>query len=492
MAQKAEQGGGAQRRRPGALPPRERLERLFDPGTFKELGRFAVHECRDFGMEQKRFLGDGVVTGFGRVGGREVFAHASDWTVIRGTWGRRHCEKMVEVYRLAGRVGAPVVALLESAGARLQEGFHAMEEGARVGASILELSGVVPQLTGILGTCIGLGAVCATAADFVCMLRGRSSLCFAGPEVIRQATGEEVDEQTLGGSDVHLRVTGHAVAGFDTEDELIAFLRELLSFLPQNNAEVPPLLPTEDPPGRPVPEIQDVLPRSDNEAFDIRDLIRIVVDDRHFLEIQAEFARNGVCGFARFGGRPVGVLANQPLHLSGALDVDVARKFSRFVNTLDCYHLPLVSFIDVPGVLPGLRETHRGSLGWAVQLSGALMGLRSPKVTVLVRRCFGGAWVMANSKGTGGDLLFAYPGAVLGPMSPEALGRVVFKADPPPEVLEQIRRTQTDPLVAAGLGHIDDVIRPEDTRAEICRALEMLESKRVLGRNPRRHMNLPL
>jgi propionyl-CoA carboxylase beta chain len=443
-------------------------------------------------MERKRFLADGVVTGFGRVGGRPVLACASDWSVIRGTWGERHCQKLTELLRLAGRTGTPVVSFIETAGVRLQEGLHPMEEGARVGSATIELSGVVPQLTGVMGSCIGLGAVTTLASDFICMLRGKSSLCFAGPEVVKWGTGEDVDEQSLGGSEVHLRVTGHAAAGFDTEDEVIGFLREILSFLPQNNAEFSPVLPTEDPPDRRVPQLLDLLPAAENEAFDVKALIRAVVDDGYFLEVQAEFARNGVCGFARFGGRSVGILANQPLYLSGAVDVDVARKFSRFVNTLNCFNLPLISFLDVPGVLPGSRETHRGSLAWAVQLSGALINCRSPKVTIIVRRCFGGTWVLANPKSAEGDLIYAYPGALIGTMSPEALGRVVLKGPPPPEMVDEIRRTQTDSFVAAGQGLIDDVIRPEDTRHEICRALDLLESKRVIGRNPRRLLNLPL
>lgn len=481
----------AAKRQPGALSPRERCERLFDPGTFKEIARFAQHDSRDFGLEKKRFLGDGIVTGCGRIAGREVFVHATDWTALAGTWGRRNCEKIVDVCRLAGRTGAPVVSLMESGGARLQDGVHSMEATLRAFAAISELSGVVPQVTAVLGSCIGAAALGAVAADFVGML-SRGSICMAGPEVVRMATGESVDEASLGGSEVHLRTTGHATAAFETEDEVLDFVREVLSFLPQNNTEAPPITPNDDPPARPVPELLHLLPKKATDAFDIRELIRAVVDEGHFFETQAEFARNGVCGFARFGGRPVGIIANQSMHLSGAVDVDVTRKFVRFLNTLGCFNVPLVSFVDAPGVLPGIRETHRGSIGWGAQLAHAFCSFRPPRLSLIVRRCFGGAWVFANTKGAGGDLVYAYPTALVGPMSPEALGQVVFRAGSAPDAIEAMRRELTDPFVAAGHGYVDDVIHPQDTRREICRAVELLQNKRVLGSNPRRRDNMPL
>jgi propionyl-CoA carboxylase beta chain len=500
----AELGGGQERidkqHQEGKLTARERIELLVDPGSFIELDKFKTHRADDFGMSAKKILGDGVVTGYGTVEGRQIFVFAQDFTVFGGSLSGAYAEKICKVMDLAVSTGCPVVGLNDSGGARIQEGVVSLAGYAEIFWRNVQTSGVVPQLSAILGPCAG-GAVYSPAiTDFVVMAKGTSYMFITGPDVIKTVTHEEVTKEDLGGAQPHNAKSG--VAHFAAEDEAgaIRTLRELLSYLPQNNLEDPPVVPTDDPPDRRDDALRTIVPENPNRPYDIKEVIRAVVDDRHFFEVQEHWAKNIVCGFARLGGRSVGIVANQPAVLAGVLDIDASRKGARFVRTCDAFNIPLVTFVDVPGFLPGTAQEWGGIITHGAKLLYAFAEATVPKLTVITRKAYGGAYDVMASKHIRADVNLAWPTAEIAVMGPEGAVNIVFRnelakaknADAArKELVQTYRDTFANPYKAAELGYVDEVILPEDTRPQLCRALTMLRTKRA-DVPQRKHGNIPL
>jgi propionyl-CoA carboxylase beta chain len=507
MEARAALGGGAGRidkqHEAGKLTARERIDALLDPGSFVELDKFVTHRCSDFGMDSQKILGDGVVTGHGTVDGRTVCIFAQDFTVFGGSLSGAYASKICKVMDLATKIGAPVIGLNDSGGARIQEGVESLAGYADIFTRNVLSSGVVPQISAILGPCAG-GAVYSPAiTDFIFMVDATSYMFITGPDVIRTVTHEEVSKEALGGAHTHAARSG--VAHFASPDELscLASIRELLSFLPSNNADDPPRQPTQDPIDRADAELDGLVPGESNRPYDIKDVITRVVDDRHFFEVAREYARNIVIGFARMDGRPVGVVANQPNHLAGCLDIDASVKAARFVRFCDCFNIPLVTFVDVPGFLPGTAQEFGGIIKHGAKLLYAFTEATVPKVTVITRKAYGGAYDVMASKHIRADLNFAYPSAEIAVMGPEGAVNIVFrselmKIEDPAErerarqrFIAEYRERFANPYKAASLGYIDQVIRPRETRQALIRALRTLENKRQ--DTPRRkHGNIPL
>jgi propionyl-CoA carboxylase beta chain len=501
---RAEEGGGADRmarqHQQGKLTARERIASLCDPGSFMELDKLKTHRCTDFGMGDKKPLGDGVVTGHGLVDGRQVFLYAQDFTVFGGSLGSAHAEKICKVMDLAMRVGAPVVGLADSGGARIQEGVESLAGYAEIFLRNTLASGVIPQISCILGPCAG-GAVYSPAiTDFVFMVQDTSYMFITGPEVIRTVTHEEVTKEELGGARTHNERSG--VAHFMAPDDhaCLAMVRELLSFLPANNGEDPPLRACTDDPGRRTDELVDVVPESPNRPYDIKRVILPAVDDRHFFEVQAGYAPNMVTGFARVGGRPIGVVANQPQHLAGCLDIHASLKAARFVRFCDCFNIPLLTLVDVPGFLPGTDQEYGGIIKHGAKLLYAFAEATVPKVTVITRKAYGGAYDVMASKHIRADVNLAFPTAEIAVMGPEGAVNIIFKGEiaaaQDPEAARQgfirtYREKFASPLRAAELGYIDEVIEPGVLRVRLVRWFDALRDKRQ--QNPsRKHGNIPL
>jgi propionyl-CoA carboxylase beta chain len=484
----------------GRLTARERLAMLMDEGTFTELDRLVTHRCSDFGMDQRRIPGDGVVTGYGRVAGRLTFAFAQDATVFGGALGAAHAEKICKVMDLARRSGAPIVGLNDSGGARIQEGVEGLAGYGEIFLRNVELSGVVPQLSVIMGPCAG-GAVYSPAiTDFVLMVKDTSSLFVTGPDVIRAVTHEEIDKEALGGAVTHATRSGVAHFATDTEEEALLLVRELLSFIPQNNLEDPPDAPNDDDPHREVRELDALVPASPNQPYDMREIVRLVVDQGVLLEVMAGFAQNIVVGFGRVGGRSVGVVANQPLVLAGVLDIDASVKAARFVRFCDAFNIPLLTFVDVPGFLPGVNQELGGIIRHGAKLLYAFAEATVPKITVITRKAYGGAYDVMSSKHLRGDMNFAFPGAEIAVMGSEGAVNIIFRkeiaaaADPDAErarLAKEYRERFADPYSAASRGYIDEVIPPRRTRHKVHSALEALRDKRDPG-PPKKHGNIPL
>jgi propionyl-CoA carboxylase beta chain len=504
LEQKAELGGGAERsakqHEAGKLTARERLDLLLDAGTFVELDKFVTHRSSDFGMEEKKILGDGVVTGYGKVDGRQVFVFAQDFTVFGGSLSGAYAQKICKIMDLATRVGAPLVGLNDSGGARIQEGVESLAGYAEIFLRNTLASGVVPQISLILGPCAG-GAVYSPAiTDFIAMVKDTSYMFITGPEVIRTVTHEDVTKEDLGGALAHNTKSG--VAHFAAENEQAALLltRELLSYLPANNAEDPPLQPCDDDPFRADALLRDVVPDNPNKPYDIKEIIRAVVDHRHFFEVQEHHAKNVVIGFARLNGRSVGVVANQPAFLAGVLDIAASVKAARFVRFCDCFNIPLVTFVDVPGFLPGTAQEWGGIITHGAKLLYAFAEATVPKVTVITRKAYGGAYDVMASKHIRADVNYAYPTAEIAVMGPEGAVNIIFRAElqkaadadaERARLVAEYREKFANPYKAAELGYIDEVIRPEQTREKLIRALEMLKDKRQENL-PRKHGNIPL
>jgi propionyl-CoA carboxylase beta chain len=500
----AELGGGQERidkqHQEGKLTARERIEMLLDPGSFIELDKFKTHRADDFGMSAKKILGDGVITGYGSVEGRQIFVFAQDFTVFGGSLSGAYAEKICKVMDLAVSTGCPVVGLNDSGGARIQEGVVSLAGYAEIFYRNVTSSGVVPQLSAILGPCAG-GAVYSPAiTDFVVMAKNTSYMFITGPDVIKTVTHEEVSKEDLGGAQAHNAKSG--VAHFAAEDEAGALraLRELLSFLPSNNLEDPPVVSTDDPLDRRDEALKTAVPENPNKPYDIKEVIRAVVDDRHFLEVHEHWARNIVCGFARLGGRSVGVVANQPAILAGVLDIDASRKGARFVRTCDAFNIPLVTFVDVPGFLPGTAQEWGGIITHGAKLLYAFAEATVPKLTVITRKAYGGAYDVMASKHIRADVNFAWPTAEIAVMGPDGAVSIVFRNElakakdadaAKKELVQKYRDTFANPYKAAELGYVDEVILPEDTRPQLCRALAMLRNKRQEVPQ-RKHGNIPL
>ncbi len=484
----------------GKLTARERLALLMDEGTFTELDRFVTHRCSDFGMAERRIPGDGVVTGYGRIAGRLTCAFSQDATVFGGALGAAHAEKICKVMDLAQRSGAPIIGLNDSGGARIQEGVDGLAGYAEIFLRNVRLSGVVPQISVIMGPCAG-GAVYSPAiTDFVLMVKDTSSLFVTGPDVIRAVTHEEVDKEALGGAVTHATRSGVAHFAADTEEEALLLVRELLSFIPQNNLEDAPALPGDDDPMREVRELDALVPRSPNQPYDMRELIKAVVDNNVLLEVMAGFAQNIVVGFGRVGGRSVGIVANQPLVLAGALDIDASVKAARFVRFCDAFNIPLLTFVDVPGFLPGVNQELGGIIRHGAKLLYAFAEATVPKITVITRKAYGGAYDVMSSKHLRGDMNFAFPGAEIAVMGPEGAVNIIFRkeiaaaADPEAErvrLAQEYRERFADPYSAAARGYIDEVIPPRRTRQKIHTALEAIRDKRDPG-PAKKHGNIPL
>ena len=501
---RAEEGGGAGRRQrqhdAGKLTARERIDLFFDPGTFVEVDKLVTHRCRDFGMEQQLIPGDGVVAGHGVVDGRPVYAFAQDFTVFGGSLSETNAAKICKIMDLAMRNGAPVVGLNDSGGARIQEGVASLGGYADIFLRNTLASGVIPQLSAIMGPCAG-GAVYSPAiTDFTVMVDRTSYMFVTGPDVIRTVTHEEVTKDELGGAMTHNARSGAAHFAVPTDRDCLALLRQLLGYLPANNVDDPPRVASDDPVDRESPRLDALVPDSSNQAYDMLELIRMVADDGGFLEVHEHFARNIVVGFARFGGRPVGVVANQPAHLAGALDIDAAVKGARFVRFCDAFNLPLITFEDVPGFLPGTVQEYGGIIKHGAKLLYAFAEATVPKVTVVTRKAYGGAYCVMASKHIRTDVNLAWPTAEIAVMGSEGAVNILYKreldAAEDPDALRaervaKFRETLANPFIAAGRGFIDEVIAPRETRGKIIAALVSLDGKR--DRNPpKKHGNIPL
>ena len=484
----------------GKLTARERVELLLDPGTFRELDRFVVHRCNDFGMDKKRVPGDGVVTGYGRIEGRLVYVFAQDFTVFGGTLSGAYAKKICKVMDLAMKNGAPVIGLNDSGGARIQEGVESLGGYADIFLRNTLASGVVPQLSGILGPCAG-GAVYSPAiTDFIVMAKSTSFMFVTGPDVIKAVTHEEVTQERLGGADTHTSVSGVAHLAAADEQAAIAVLRALLAYIPQNNMEEAPRRKTDDDPRRACPELDELVPGNANRPYDIKDLVTAVADDGAFLEVQPDYAANVVVGFCHLGGRSVGVVANQPAVLAGVLDVNASLKAARFVRFCDAFNIPLWVIEDVPGFLPGTAQEHGGIIKHGAKLLYAFAEATVPKVTLITRKAYGGAYCVMNSKHLRADLNFAWPTAEIAVMGPDGAVNIIFRNDlakatdvaaRKAELVTDYRDRFANPFRAAELGFIDEILVPRDTRARLIDAFDTLENKRDKN-PPRKHGNIPL
>jgi propionyl-CoA carboxylase beta chain len=500
----AELGGGEERIRrqhkAGKKTARERLELLLDPGSFLEIDRFVVHQSHDFGMQDQKVLGDGVVTGSGRVHGRPVFVFAQDFTVFGGSLSEAYARKICKVMDLAVKTGAPIIGLNDSGGARIQEGVVSLAGYADIFLRNTLASGVVPQISAVMGPCAG-GAVYSPAiTDFVLMVRNTSYMFVTGPDVIKAVTHETVSADELGGAATHGTTSGVAHFAADSEEECLALIRELLTFLPQNNVDDPPLTPTHDPADRRDETLQTLVPEQPNKPYDMADVVRTVLDDHYFFEVHAGFAPNLIVGFGRLGGRPVGIVANQPAHLAGCLDINASVKGARFVRFCDCFNIPLVTFEDVPGFLPGTAQEYGGIIKHGAKLLYAYCEATVPKLTVITRKAYGGAYDVMSSKHIRGDANFAWPTAEIAVMGPEGAVNILYRremeaaADPAAfreARIREYREKFANPYVAAERGYVDEVIEPRDTRARLIAMLEVLKSKRDTN-PPKKHGNIPL
>ena len=503
LSARAELGGGEERLEAqharGKLSARERIDLLLDGGSFVEMDRFVTHRSTEFGLADKRILGDGVVTGYGAVHGRLVYVFSQDFTVFGGSLSEAHAEKIVKLQELSMKTGAPIIGLSDSGGARIQEGVASLGGYADIFLRNTLASGVVPQISVILGPCAG-GAVYSPAiTDFVYMVRGTSYMFVTGPNVVKTVTHEDVDE-SLGGADVHSETSGVAHFAHDSEPESLQAVRDLFRFIPQNNASPAPEGPGTDPAGRRDDVLLEVVPDNPNKAYDMHVVLGAIVDDGEFYEVHAGFAGNILTGFAHLGGHSVGIVANQPAVLAGVLDIDSAVKGARFVRFCDAFNIPLVVFEDVPGFLPGVAQEHGGIIRHGAKLLYAFCEATVPKVTVITRKAYGGAYDVMNSKHIRGDMNLAWPTAEIAVMGPKGAVEVLFRkeiagADDPEAAterrLEEYRETFAHPYVAAGRGYVDDVIDPRDTRPRLIGALDMLRDKRD-SNPPKKHGNLPL
>ena len=496
-------GGGVERIKKqhdaGKLTARERIDLLLDPGSFVELDRFVLHRCNDFNMDKDRIPGDGVVSGYGTVDGRKTFVFAQDFTVLGGSLGAAFAQKICKVMDLAMKVGAPVIGLNDSGGARIQEGVESLAGYADIFLRNTLASGVIPQISAIMGPCAG-GAVYSPAiTDFILMVEDTSYMFITGPDVIKAVTHEEVTKEALGGASTHCGKSGVAHLSAPDDRASLAQVRELLSFLPSNNHEDPPFKATNDPAEREIPALDTLIPES-SRPYDIKEVIVPIVDDGHFFEIQPDYAGNIVIGFARIGGRSVGIVANQPAVLAGCLDVNSSMKAARFVRFCDCFNIPLLTFVDVPGFLPGTAQEYGGIIKHGAKLLYAFAEATVPKITIITRKAYGGAYDVMSSKHLRGDMNLAWPTAEIAVMGPDGAVNIVYRndinksADPAgtkAKFVEEYRSKFANPFKAAELGFIDEVIHPRVTRQRIHRALELLRDKRV-NNPPKKHGNIPL
>jgi propionyl-CoA carboxylase beta chain len=504
LSRKAGLGGGEKRieaqHEKGKLTARERIDLLLDRGTFVELDRFVTHRSTDFGMEKKAVLGDGVVTGYGKVDGRFVYIFSQDFTVFGGSLSEAHAEKIVKIMELAMKNGAPVIGFNDSGGARIQEGVMSLGGYADIFLRNTLASGVVPQISAILGPCAG-GAVYSPAiTDFIFMVKNNSYMFVTGPDVIKTVTHEEVTFEELGGAETHSTKSGVCHFACENEEDCFYRIRQLLSYLPSNNLEDPPYREPKDDPERRDKELLKIIPENPNKPYDMHEIINRIVDDGEFLEVQPDYARNILIGFARLGGYVIGIIGNQPQHLAGCLDITSSLKGARFIRFCDSFNIPLVTFEDVPGFLPGTGQEYGGIIKHGAKLLYAYCEATVPKMTVITRKAYGGAYDVMNSKHIRGDFNVAWPTAEIAVMGPEGAVNIIFRDEiknaKDPEAtrkkrIDEFKDKFANPYVAASRGYIDVVINPMDTRPVLIQALDMLKNKRDEN-PPKKHGNIPL
>ncbi len=503
-SRQAEEGGGAARvekqRSSGKLTARERVQFLLDDGSFEEFDKFVVHRSHDFDLDKQLYPGDGVVTGHGLIDGRRVFVFAQDFTVFGGSLSETHAQKICKVMDLALKVGAPIIGINDSGGARIQEGVVSLGGYADIFLRNTLASGVVPQISCIMGPCAG-GAVYSPAiTDFNVMVKDTSYMFITGPDVIKTVTHEDVTKEELGGALTHNRISGVAHFAADSDEHALSLVRELLSFVPSNNMDDAPFVTPKDPPDRKEAKLNSIVPAESNQPYDIRDVINEVVDERYFFEVHQHYAPNIVVGFARLGGNSVGIVANQPAYLAGVLDIDASVKGARFVRFCDCFNIPLITFEDVPGFLPGVGQEHGGIIRHGAKLLYAFAEATVPKITVITRKAYGGAYCVMASKHVRTDVNFAWPTAEIAVMGAEGAVGVLYRREineaMNQDAVRNARITEfeqkfANPYVAAERGFVDEVIEPSHTRPKLIRALKLLENKRDLN-PPKKHGNIPL
>jgi len=497
-------GGGTRRieaqHKKGKLTARERIASLLDEGTFEELDSFAVHQSSEFGLDKQRFLGDSVVTGFGTIDGRRIFVYAQDFTVVGGSLSLVAAQKITKVMDLALNTGAPMIGLIDSGGARIQEGIDSLSGYSDIFLRNVRASGVIPQISAVFGPAAGGASYSPALTDFVLMVRGTGQLYITGPDVIKAVTGEEITHEDLGGAESHASKSGVAHFAAESEEECMDQIRRLLSFLPQNNMEEPPRETGADDQDPPDESLAELIPDNPNQAYDMTEIIRRIVDGAEFFQVHEAYARNVVVGYARMDGRTVGIVANQPEVMAGVLDINASAKAARFVRFCDAFNIPILTLIDVPGFMPGSVQEHSGIIRHGAKLIYAYAEATVPKISVLTRKAYGGAYIVMSSKGLKGDINYAWPTGELAVMGAGGAVNIIHRnqlkdADDPDQLRADLVKEYEDrlinPYVAAGRGLIDDVIDPSDTRQKVIRALEMLDNKReVLP--PKKHGSIPL
>ncbi|MBS2097635.1 acyl-CoA carboxylase subunit beta [Carboxylicivirga linearis] len=497
--QQAEAGGGEERiakhHKAGKLTARERVNLFLDPGTFVELDKLVTHRCNNFGMEKTKFPGDGFITGYGKVDGRLVYVFAQDFTVFGGSLSRTNADKIIKISKLALKMGAPLIGLNDSGGARIQEGVQSLAGYGDIFHLNVKSSGVIPQISAIMGPCAG-GAVYSPAlTDFIFMVKDSSYMFVTGPEVIKTVTHEEVTKEELGGAMTHNSKSGVAHFVGDDDEHTLMMIRELLSFIPSNNMEDPPVIKSTDDIRRESEELQSLIPADPNKPYDMHDLIGKVIDNEHFFEVMPHYAQNIITGFGRMDGKTVGIVANQPNYLAGVLDIDSSAKGARFVRFCDAFNIPLVTFVDVPGFLPGTVQEYGGIIKHGAKLLYAYAEATVPKITVITRKAYGGAYDVMASKHLAADINMAYPTAEIAVMGPEGAVNIIFRGDIDDESkakrVDDYRENFANPYRAAELGYIDEIIYPKETRFKLIQALEMTENKNE-SNPPKKHGNIPL
>ena len=504
MRERARQGGGADRvarqHAKGKLTARERLDALLDPGTFNELEPFITHQGDELGIAAEKYLGDGVITGYGQIDGRTVYVYAQDFTIYGGTLSEMQSHKICRVMDLALRNGVPIVGLIDSGGARIQEGVKSMGGYAEIFRRNAQYSGVIPQISVMLGPCAGGAAYSPALTDLIIMVEKHSYMFLTGPQVIKAVTGEAIDVESLGGTDVHMSISGTAHLAAGSEQEALALCRRVLGYLPSNNVENPPYAPPSDDPMRMDDGLNAIVPLDPSVPYSMHEVIEQIVDQGSFIEIQPAWARNAIVGLARVGGHSVGIVAQEPSVIAGVIDIDASDKITRFVRMCDCFNVPLVTFVDSPGFLPGIDQEHRGIIRHGAKVLYAYSEATVPKISVITRKAYGGAYVVMSSKYLGTDVNYAWPSAEIAVMGAEGAANILFKQqiesapDPAAErarLAEDYRKRFNNPYHAASAGYVDDIIEPRETRPKLIAALAALRDKYAPA-PPRKHGNIPV
>ena len=478
----------------GKMTARERINTLLDPNTFVEIDKFVLHNCSNFGMDKKKFAGDGIVSGYGKIDGRLVFVYAYDFTICGGSLSRTNANKIVKVQRMALKMGAPIIAINDSGGARIQEGISSLAGYGDIFYQNTIASGVIPQISVIMGPCAGGACYSPALTDFIFMVKEQSHMFVTGPDVVKTVTHEEVDKEELGGAAVHASRSGVCHFVGETEEDTLMMVRELLSFLPSNNIEDPLIMPTQDNPNRIIESLDELIPEDPSKPYDIKKIIEEIADDHNFFEIHANFAQNIVVGFIRLDGKTVGIVADQPAFQAGVLDIDSSDKAARFIRFCDCFNIPIVTLEDVPGFLPGCTQEHNGIIRHGAKIVYAYVEASVPKITIITRKAYGGAYIVMSSKHTGCDINFAYPSAEIAVMGAEGAVNILYRNlsdEDKKKTIEEYEKTFSNPYRAAELGYVDEIIMPSQTRAKLIQALDMAQNK-VRSTPAKKHGNIPL